>query len=84
MLQVTKLIKLQQKSKDSVIVFSPDEFEEFAVSKGRDYHLVFFLNANYLAGNAKMNLPKLKQEFALAAKVSSCVAYHKNGSSWGQ
>lgn len=50
-------------------MFSNQDFEDFAVSKGRDYHLVFFLNANYLAGNAKMNLPKLRQEFALAAKV---------------
>lgn len=54
-----------------MIVFSSQDFEEFAVGNGRDYHLVFFLNANYLAGNAKMNLPKLRQEFGLAAKVTA-------------
>eukprot|EP00878_Enallax_costatus_P013988 GHUV01014628.1.p1 GENE.GHUV01014628.1~~GHUV01014628.1.p1 ORF type:complete len:325 (+),score=65.92 GHUV01014628.1:255-1229(+) len=67
--RAAKLVKRQHKAKDSVIHFSNQDFEEFAVGKGRDYHLVFFLNANYLAGNAKMNLPKLKQEFGLAAKA---------------
>ena len=69
LLQAAKLAKRQHQAKDSVIQFSNQDFEEFAVSKGRDYHLVCFLNANYLAGNAKMNLPKLRQEFGLAAKV---------------
>lgn len=50
-------------------MFSNSDFEEFAATKGRDYHLMFFLNAHYMAKNVDMNLPKLRQEYALAAQV---------------
>lgn len=68
-LQATKLVARQAASKDGIIVFSINDFEEFAAAKGRDYHLMFFLNAHYMAKNADMNLPKLRQEYALAAQV---------------
>eukprot|EP00882_Tetradesmus_deserticola_P022957 GHRQ01024972.1.p1 GENE.GHRQ01024972.1~~GHRQ01024972.1.p1 ORF type:complete len:115 (+),score=17.99 GHRQ01024972.1:230-574(+) len=65
----TKLVARQAASKDGIIVFSNSDFEEFAATKGRDYHLMFFLNAHYMVKNADMNLPKLRQEYALAAQV---------------
>jgi hypothetical protein len=72
-LQVTKLIARQAASKDAIIGFSNNDFEEFAATKGRDYHLMFFLNAHYMAKNTDMNLPKLRQEYALAAQVCASV-----------
>jgi hypothetical protein len=73
-LQVTKLVARQAASKDGIIVFSNQDFEEFAATKGRDYHLMFFLNAHYMAKNLDMNLPKLRQEYALAAQVGLAAA----------
>ncbi|KAF6261066.1 hypothetical protein COO60DRAFT_821537 [Scenedesmus sp. NREL 46B-D3] len=67
--RATKLVARQAASKDGIIVFSINDFEEFAAAKGRDYHLMFFLNAHYMAKNADMNLPKLRQEYALAAQA---------------
>lgn len=67
--RVTKLIARQAASKDAIIGFSNNDFEEFAATKGRDYHLMFFLNAHYMAKNTDMNLPKLRQEYALAAQA---------------
>lgn len=68
--QAAELVKRQAATKDAVIVFSSRDFDEFATVKGRDYHLMFFLNANHLASNSQMNLPKLRQEFTMAAQVS--------------
>jgi hypothetical protein len=74
-LQVAKLAARQAASKDSILVFSNNDFEEFAAAKGRDYHLMFFLNAHYMAKNTDMNLPKLRQEYALAAQVCGPVCW---------
>lgn len=51
--------------------FKTSDFDRFAGGAGRDYHLVFFLNAGYLQTNSQMNLPGLRNQFALMAKASS-------------
>lgn len=51
--------------------FKSSDFDRFAGGTGRDYHLVFFLNAGYLQTNSQMNLPGLRNQFALMAKASS-------------
>lgn len=51
--------------------FKSSDFDRFAGGAGRDYHLVFFLNAGYLQTNSQMNLPGLRNQFALMAKASS-------------
>lgn len=69
-LQRAELVKLRDRSKDAVITFSSSDFDKYAVKTGRDYHLVFFINANYLANNAQMKLPALRNEYGLTAAVS--------------
>ncbi|KAF8058060.1 OST3 [Scenedesmus sp. PABB004] len=67
--QVAELVRRRDAARDAVLVFSSADFDEFAAAPGRDYHLMFFLNANYMAKNAQMNLPKLRAEYALAAQA---------------
>lgn len=67
--QRAELIKRTRDSKDAIIPFKTADFDKFAAGSGRDYHLVFFLNAAYLQGNSQMNLPALRAQFALMAKV---------------
>lgn len=64
------MIKRAKDTKDAIIQFKSSDFDRFAAATGRDYHLVFFLNAAYLAGNSQMDLPGLRKQFALMAKVS--------------
>jgi hypothetical protein len=70
-LQKSELIQKAKSTKDAIIPFKTSDFDRYAAGSGRDYHLVFFLNAAYLAGNTQMNLPGLRQQFALMAKVGT-------------
>jgi oligosaccharyltransferase complex subunit gamma len=65
----SELIQKAKHTKDAIIQFKTSDFDHYAAGAGRDYHLVFFLNAAYLAGNTQMNLPALRQNFALMAKA---------------
>lgn len=77
-LQRAELVKRSEASKDAVIPFSTSEFDRFAAAAGRDYHLVFFLNAAYLQSNSQMNLPALRTQFALMAKVGVLCSARKH------
>lgn len=72
-MQRAELIKRAKDTKDAIIQFKSSDFDRFAAAAGRDYHLVFFLNAAYLAGNSQMDLPGLRKQYSLMAKVS-CTA----------
>lgn len=69
--QKSELVQKAKSTKDAIIQFKTSDFDRYAAGAGRDYHLVFFLNAAYLAGNTQMNLPALRQQFALMAKVGT-------------
>lgn len=69
------MIKRAQASKDAIIPFDTSDFDHFAAEAGRDYHLVFFLNAGYLQGNTQMNLPGLRAQYSLMAKVCLSVTH---------
>jgi hypothetical protein len=70
--QRTELLARRASSNDGVVRFSSADWEQFAVTPGRDYHLVFFVNAEYLADNANMQLPALRKEFGVMAQVCVC------------
>lgn len=70
-MQKAELIQRSKDAKDAIIQFKASDFDRLAAGAGRDYHLVFFLNAAYLASNSQMNLPGLRQQFSLMAKVST-------------
>jgi hypothetical protein len=77
-LQKSELIQKAKHTKDAIIQFKTSDFDHYAAGAGRDYHLVFFLNAAYLAGNTQMNLPALRQNFALMAKVGT-ISWRRQG-----
>jgi hypothetical protein len=68
--QVVKLMKMRDASKDKLILFTSHEFNEFAATPARDYHLMLFLSTNLMNSNEQLAMPKTKKEVILAAQVS--------------
>lgn len=60
-----------QENSDAILPFTTADFDTFATGPGRDYHLVFFLNAGHLASNPQMKLPVLRSQYSLMAKVGA-------------
>lgn len=70
-MQRAELTRRLQENSDAIITFQTADFDNFATGPGRDYHLVFFLNAGHLASNPQMKLPVLRSQYSLMAKVGA-------------
>eukprot|EP00775_Hariotina_reticulata_P013474 gene13474-13600_t len=67
--QIAKLMKLRDASKNKLILFTSHEFNEFAATPARDYHLMIFLSTNLMNSNEQLAMPKAKKEVVLAAQA---------------
>jgi hypothetical protein len=65
------LLAWQAASKDGIITFSSEDWEEFAMVKDRPYHLVVFCAAASLMSSPKTQLNNLRAEYSLAAQVGA-------------
>lgn len=70
-LQVQSLTAMRAASKNKIIPLTTEQFEEFAFSKGRPYHLAVFMAAGQFMNSPKIQLKKLETEFSYAAQVGA-------------
>ncbi|KAI8462644.1 MAG: hypothetical protein J3K34DRAFT_527603 [Monoraphidium minutum] len=56
-------------SKSKIITFTEDDFNEYALSPDRPYHLVFFGSSRRLMDSPKLQLDALKTEYTYTAKA---------------
>jgi len=63
---------LEARSKDRVIRFDEQLFNQYAATPDRPYHLAFFCTAESMLGSSKLKLQDLRREFTLVAEVRGC------------